>query len=98
MRPVLPVARLALLGCLAALASCGELGGSIKPPHDKPEPVVNRPAADAEAARGYVAALGELQSASPAAQAELFGEVATEGTRNKEQRLAILDRFVELTV
>jgi hypothetical protein len=72
MRPMPFVTRLALLGCLAALASCGDLGGSIKPPRDKPEPVVSRPAADAEAARAYVAALGELQSASPAAQAEAF--------------------------
>jgi len=70
MRRTAPVARLALLGGLAVLAACGDLGGSIKAPRDKPEPVVNRPAADAEAVRGYVAALGELQSASPAAQAE----------------------------
>jgi hypothetical protein len=72
MRPVPAVARLALLGCLAALASCGDLMGSIKPPREKPESTVSRPAADAEAARSYVATLGDLQSSSPAAQAESF--------------------------
>jgi hypothetical protein len=72
MRPAIPAARIALLAGLAALAACGELGGSIKPPRDKPEAAVSRPAADAEAARGYVATLGELQSGSPAAQAEAF--------------------------
>jgi hypothetical protein len=72
MKPVTPATRLALLGCLAVLAACGELGASIKPARDKPESVVSRPAADAEAARGYVATLGELHSGTPAAQAEAF--------------------------
>lgn len=64
---------LACLGLFASLAACGDLGGSIKPvAHDKPESTVSRPAADAEAARGYVAALGDLHSASPAGQAEAF--------------------------
>jgi hypothetical protein len=78
--PIL-VTRLAVLGCLASLAACGELGGSIKPAHDKPESTVSRPAADAEAARGYVATLGELQSGAPAAQAEAFqaARLAAEG-------------------
>lgn len=72
MRPVTALRRLALLAPLVALAACGELGGSVKPPREKPEATVSRPAADADAARGYVAALGELQSGSPAAQAEAF--------------------------
>ncbi len=65
-------ARLTFALALTLLAACGEMGGSIKPPRDKPEVTVSRPAADAEAARGYVAALGDLQSGSPAAQAEAF--------------------------
>jgi hypothetical protein len=68
-----PVHHLALLGCLGALAACGELGGATKAPSAKPEPVASRVvAADGEAARSYIAALGELQSGTPAAQAETF--------------------------
>ena len=81
MKHVAFTVRLAGLGCLAALAACGELGGSIKPvARDKPETTISRPAADAEAARGYIATLGELQSGAPAAQAEAFqaARVATE--------------------
>ncbi len=72
MRSGAPVGRLALVGCLAALASCGQFGASLKTPREQPGSAVSRPAADAEAVRSYVAALGELQSASPAAQAEIF--------------------------
>jgi len=73
MREATFIVRLMCLGCVASLAACGEIGASIKPvSRDKPEATVSRPAADAEAARGYVATLGELQSASPAAQAEAF--------------------------
>ena len=63
--------RLAVLGVLASVAACSDLSGSLKP-HEQPPPAVNRPAADAEAVRSYVAALAELQSGSPAAQAETF--------------------------
>jgi len=73
MKSRIKVTRLALLGCFGALAACGDMGVAAKPPRDKPEPVVSRPAAaDGEAARSYIAALGELQSGSPAAQAEAF--------------------------
>ena len=63
--------RLALVACLGALAACGQLGGAPRP-RDKPEPVVSRPTADGEAARGYLSSLAELQSGAPAAQAEAF--------------------------
>ena len=70
MRLLRPVA--ALLA-LAALAGCGALGDSFgKSSPSRVEPVINRPAADAEAAREYLAALQSLQSATPAGQAELF--------------------------
>lgn len=76
MKPRTLVARLALLGCLGALGAlgaCGDMGSAARASREKPEPVVSRPAAaDGEAARSYIAALGELQSGSPAAQAETF--------------------------
>ena len=56
---------------LASVAACSDLSGSLKP-HEQPPPAVTRPAADAEAVRSYVAALAELQSGSPAVQAETF--------------------------
>jgi hypothetical protein len=90
MTPSRLTVRLACLGCLAAAAACGDLGGSIKPAaHDKPESTLSRPAADAEAARGYVATLGELQSASPAAQAETVqaARVAAESAPTTLNRL-----------
>jgi hypothetical protein len=67
-----PATRIALLALLASLASCGDLGGgTAKAP--KPEtPVIRPPSADSEAARGYITTLGELQSGSPAVQAEIF--------------------------
>jgi hypothetical protein len=70
---------LAALTAMATVAACGDLGGSIKAPQ-KPEPTVSRPAADAEAARSYLVTLGELQSGTPAAQAEAIqaGRVAAE--------------------
>jgi len=68
-----PAGRIALLLPLAALAACGTIGGPFqRPVHDRAEPVINRPAADAEAARDYLASLQALQSATPAIQAELF--------------------------
>ena len=84
-----PVARLAALGCLASLAACGSLGGSVKSPREKPDSVVTRPSADADAARGYVTALGELQSGAPAAQAETFqaAKVAAESAPTTLNRL-----------
>ncbi len=63
----------ALVLALAGLAGCGALGDSFgKATPARAEPVINRPAADAEAAREYLAALAALQSSTPAAQAELF--------------------------
>lgn len=84
-----PLMRLGLLACLGALGACGGFGSSIKPVQGKPESTVSRPAADADAARGYVAALGELQSGSPAAQAEAFqaARVAAEGAPTTLNRL-----------
>lgn len=61
-----PVLALALL-----LGACAGGGGLIKS-RERPEPVVNRAAsADAEAAREYLDALAELQTAQPARQAEI---------------------------
>ena len=55
---------------VALLGGCSALSDSFaKPAHDRPEPVINRPSADAEAARDYLAALQALQSAQPATQA-----------------------------
>lgn len=82
--------RLALFTCLASLGACGGLGGSIiKSVPSKPETAVSRPAADAEAARGYVATLGELHSGAPAAQAEAFqaARVAAESAPTTLNRL-----------
>jgi hypothetical protein len=57
---------------LLALTACGAVGGAAKPVHERADPVVSRPAADAEAARAYLVAIGELQAAPPAAQAEML--------------------------
>ena len=72
MKPMCRALRAALLACLLALAACGEFGGQIRAPKPEPTPVSRPPSADAEAARGYISALGELQSGSPAVQAEIF--------------------------
>jgi hypothetical protein len=62
--------RLALLLPLALLAGCND--PFARPVRNRADPVLNRPAADAEAARDYLSALQTLQSAPPAAQAEQF--------------------------
>jgi hypothetical protein len=62
--------RLALSLPLALLAAC--TNPFSRPVRDRPEPVLNRPAADAEAARDYLATLQTLHSSPPAAQAEQF--------------------------
>ena len=68
-----PIRAVATVLAFAALAGCGALGDSFgKSAPSRAEPVINRPAADAEAAREYLAALQSLQSAAPAAQAEIF--------------------------
>jgi hypothetical protein len=75
---------------LAALAGCSSLGDAFgRGGPARAEPVINRPAADAEAARDYLAALQSLQSAAPAAQAELFqsARAAAEGTPTTMSRL-----------
>jgi predicted small lipoprotein YifL len=81
--------RLAFVTCLASLAACGVLGGSGKPAREKPEPVVSHPTADGEAVRSYLAALAELQSGAPAAQAEVFqaARLATESAPTTLNRL-----------
>jgi hypothetical protein len=56
---------------LVTLGSCGALGRKPEPARERADPVASRPAADAEAAREYLAALQELQSGSPARQAEI---------------------------
>jgi hypothetical protein len=80
----------ALLLALAALAGCGALGDSFgKTSPSRAEPVINRPAADAEAAREYLAALQTLQSATPAGQAEQFqsARAASESAPTTTNRL-----------
>ncbi len=75
---------------VALLGGCSALSDSFaKPAHDRPEPVINRPAADAEAARDYLAALQALQSAQPATQAELLQSAkgAAEATPTTMNRL-----------
>jgi hypothetical protein len=62
--------RLSLWLPLVLLAACTDPFS--RPVRDRAEPVLNRPAADAEAARDLLAALQTLQSAPPAAQAEQF--------------------------
>jgi hypothetical protein len=62
--------RLALLMTLALEAACSD--PFARPVRDRADPVLNRPAADAEAARDYLNALQTLQAAPPAAQAEQF--------------------------
>ena len=64
--------RLGLLLAPAALTACGTLGAPFNPPPPRPEPVLIRPAADAEAARRYLDALATLHASAPAAQAEQF--------------------------
>jgi len=64
------LARLALCLPLLLAGACSDPFS--RPVRDRQEPVLNRPAADAEAARDYLAALQTLQSAPPAAQAEQF--------------------------
>jgi hypothetical protein len=56
---------------IATLGACGALGRKTEPARERPDPVASRPAADAEAAREYLAALQELQSGAPARQAEI---------------------------
>ena len=58
------------LSATGLLAACGGLGIFNRPPA-RPEPTLNRPAADAEAAREYIVSLQELQAGSPARQAEI---------------------------
>jgi hypothetical protein len=65
----LPALGAALLAA-ALLAGCADLG-TFGHPAPKPEPALNRPTADAEAAREYLASLQELQAGAPARQAEL---------------------------
>ena len=82
--------RVAALLLPAALAACGAAGDPFaKPLHDRAEPVLNRPAADAEAARDHLAALQTLQSAPPAAQAEQIQAArnAAEGAPTTTNRL-----------
>ena len=86
MRPVRALALVLALGLLAGCSSLGDSFGKGAPP--RAEPVINRPAADAEAAREYLASLQALQSAAPATQAELFqsarlGAEATPTTMNR---------------
>jgi hypothetical protein len=66
---------LLLLAGIAGIAGCGALGRSEPPPRAQAVPL--RPAADAEAAREYLAALQELQLASPARQAEIVQAART---------------------
>ena len=65
-----------LTALLAGLSAAGLLAGcdSLNPfgrAAPRPEPALNRPVADAEAVRDYVASLQELQAGSPARQAEI---------------------------
>jgi hypothetical protein len=63
--------RLALLIATGALASCGTLAGSFGAQHERVDnSALNRSAADAEAARGYLADLSRIQAAPPSQQAE----------------------------
>lgn len=82
-------------GALAALAACGTLDGQMaKPARDRPEPSTGRAAADAEAARDYLATLKALLGAAPAAQAEMVqsARLAAESspTTSNRLRLALL--------
>ncbi len=80
----------AALTLAATLAACGAISDPFgKPAHEHVEPVINRSAADAEAARDYLAMLQTLQSAAPAAQAEQFQAArgAAESTPTTMNRL-----------
>ena len=63
---------LAVVLALAALAGCSVFGPPPNATRAPPEPVVNRPAADGEAARRYLDSLATMHAGSPAVQAELF--------------------------
>ena len=79
-----------LLLALTVLAGCGSLGDSFaKTAPSRAEPVINRSAADAEAAREYLVALQALQSAAPAGQAEQLqnARAASESTPTTMNRL-----------
>jgi hypothetical protein len=85
----LPARLSVVVAALAALTACGELGLGSKAARERPEPVAARPSADAEAARSYLAALNDLQSAAPASQAETFqaARVAAESAPTTLNRL-----------
>lgn len=87
MRLVLAAAAAALLaGCTGNLLSARERA--------RPEPVVDRSAADAQAARQYLAELEELQTSTPARQAEVLqgvrGAAESSPTTTNRLRLALM--------
>jgi hypothetical protein len=89
-RPALTSARIGLLLPLALLAACGAGGEAFtRSGHDHPEPVINRPTADGEAARDYLSSLQALLAATPAGQAEIFqnARLASENAPTTVSRL-----------
>lgn len=89
----LPHRLLCLCALAALLAGCS--GGLLASrERARPEPVVDRSAADAQAARQYLAELEELQTATPARQAELLqgarGAAESSPTTTHRLRLALM--------
>lgn len=72
-----------------ALAACGTLSSPFAGNRDKPPPVADRPAIDAEAARGYLGDLSNLQADPPSQQAEALqaARTAAENTPTTLNRL-----------
>lgn len=89
----LPHRLLCLCVATALLAGCSS-GLLANRERARPEPVVDRAAADAQAARQYLAELEELQSATPARQAEILqgarGAADSSPTTTHRLRLALM--------
>lgn len=85
-----------LLTCLAVLTTLAGCSGNLLASRERarPEPVVDRSTADAQAARQYLVELEELHAATPARQAEILqgvrGAAESSPTTTNRLRLALM--------